>query len=55
MTSAVQPKTEKKSYTKPTVTEVRLVVEEAVLGLCKDGAWGEEKCVPEPCSFDQRS
>ena len=30
-------KTEKKTYTKPKVTEVRLVPDEAVLNLCKEG------------------
>jgi hypothetical protein len=31
------PKVEKKAYTKPTLTEVRLVPQEAVLGGCKFG------------------
>jgi hypothetical protein len=29
------PKVERKTYTKPQVTEVRLVAQEAVLGVCK--------------------
>ncbi len=33
-----KPKVEKKPYLKPTITEVRLVAEEAVLGLCKDNS-----------------
>ena len=28
----------KKIYTKPTITEVRLVPQEAILNVCKDGA-----------------
>jgi hypothetical protein len=31
------PKVEKKAYTKPKMTEVRLVPQEAVLDVCKDG------------------
>ena len=38
MTNTEQPKVEKKAYTKPELTEVRLVAEEAVLSVCKNGA-----------------
>jgi hypothetical protein len=37
MTDTQQPiKIEKKAYTKPALTEVRLVAQEAVLAVCKD-------------------
>jgi hypothetical protein len=35
MTNSEKPKVEKKTYTKPTVTMIPLVAEEAVLGFCK--------------------
>jgi hypothetical protein len=40
MTNMGKPKVDKKAYSKPKVTEVRLVAEEAVLGLCMDGLHG---------------
>jgi hypothetical protein len=56
MTNAEQANVDKKPYTKPTLTEVRLVAEEAVLGFCKDGALGTEPgCGPEGCNQTQRS
>jgi len=53
---AVQQSTqkEKKAYTKPQVTEVRLVAGQAVLGNCKDGSAGI--CLPDlACASSQRS
>ena len=48
MTNAEQAKVDKKPYTKPILTEVRLVAEEAVLGFCKDGNSGVvQDCGPE--------
>jgi hypothetical protein len=38
------PKVEKKAYTKPKLTEVRLVPQEAVLGVCKLGN-AETQCL----------
>ena len=43
MTNTEQPKAEK-SYTKPTLTEVRLVAGEAVLGTCKNAVGGFDGC-----------
>jgi hypothetical protein len=45
MTKTEQAVVEKKAYTKPKLTEVRLVAEEAVLAVCKDGAHGS--CAPD--------
>jgi hypothetical protein len=44
VTNTGQPKEEKKVYTKPSLTEIRLVAEEAVLGFCKNG--NDEVCFP---------
>ena len=44
----------KKVYTKPKVTEIQLVAQEAVLSVCKDGAMGV--CTPDlTCSDFPRS
>jgi hypothetical protein len=44
MGNIAQSKVEKKAYIKPLVTEVRLVAQEAVLGVCKDGNGGLSLC-----------
>jgi hypothetical protein len=44
VTNTGQPKEEKKVYTKPSLTEIRLVAEEAVLGLCKNGNGNIDEC-----------
>ena len=36
MADLKQPEKKKKVYTKPKLTEVRLIAEQAVLGLCKN-------------------
>jgi hypothetical protein len=56
--SAVIPAdTPKKAYTKPVISQIRLVAEEAVLALCKwniVGARGD--CMPDrSCVFTRRS
>ncbi len=44
----------RKEYQKPTVTQIMLVPEEAVLAVCKDGAMGT--CDPDPnCLSTPRS
>jgi hypothetical protein len=40
-----QTNTQKKTYSKPQVTEVRMVAEEAVLSNCKNAASGYDICV----------
>jgi hypothetical protein len=56
MLNAEQPKVEKKSYTKPKLTEVRLVAEEAVLANCKfnnnvlSSCGGDLACLATPRS-----
>jgi hypothetical protein len=45
MTNDNQTKTDKKTYTKPQVTEVRLVAGEAVLSTCKNNTGGITACV----------
>ena len=45
-----QIKTQKKEYQKPNITKVKLIPEEAVLAVCKDGAAGLI-CQPDTCSF----
>lgn len=44
MTNTEQTKAEKKIYTKPILTEVRLVAGEAVLGTCKNAFGGYDAC-----------
>ena len=44
MKNRATPVIQKKTYTKPKVTEVRLVAGEAVLALCKDPAGGLTQC-----------
>jgi hypothetical protein len=45
----------KKVYTKPILTEVRLVAQEAVLSLCKNNT-AFSACIPDPgCSLAARS
>ena len=48
MAETRKPTTDKKPYTKPQVTEVRLAAQEAVLALCKDGGFS-----PTLCNSDQ--
>lgn len=54
--SAVQVK---KAYTKPVVNKIRLVAEEAVLALCKEGTGGigiRIQCFPDrTCLLTRRS
>ena len=40
---------EKKLYVKPELTQVKLVIEEAVLGYCKTKSGVMEECGPDPC------
>ena len=41
----------KKVYTKPVISKVQLVAEEAVLALCKTGSGVSAECAPAPtCS-----
>jgi len=42
---------QKKAYSKPTVKEIRLVAEEAVLALCKhnNGIGNFGLCIPDRC------
>lgn len=47
MADSKKPEAEKKAYTKPTLTEVRLVPGEAVLSMCKDGG-NYSICLPDP-------
>ena len=49
MTNAEQAEVDKKPYTNRTLTEGRLVAEEAVLGFCKDGNFG----VDQACGFEK--
>jgi hypothetical protein len=44
MTNIRLPKSDKKAYKKPELTEVRLVAGEAVLGDCKNGIVGHDTC-----------
>jgi len=53
MADLKQPEKKKKVYTKPKLTEVRLVAEEAVLGLCKDTIVSTVGCLD--CSLDYAS
>ena len=54
MSKAEQPEVEKKTYTKPQMTEIRLAAKEAVLSTCKDGIQGF--CIPDlSCINTQRS
>jgi hypothetical protein len=53
MTNTGQPKEEKKAYTKPSLTEVRLMAEEAVLGICKLGDGVQETCGSTPSCLDE--
>jgi hypothetical protein len=46
----------KKAYTKPVLSQIQLVAEEAVLALCKwgDGAGGRALCLPDRTCVSQR-
>ena len=56
MADTGQLNVEKKDYTKPTVTEVRLMAEEAVLATCKDGPSLQSPCGGDlTCVDTQRS
>ncbi len=45
MTDTKPSKIKKKVYTKPQLTEVRLVAQEAVLGVCKTGNLSNGGCL----------
>jgi hypothetical protein len=47
MSDSQQPEEKKKVYTKPQATEIRLVAEEAVLGLCKLNNGSKNICLPD--------
>ncbi len=54
MSDSQKPEVKKKPYTKPQLTEVRLVAQEAVLGDCKNSAGGD--CEPDlTCDYSPRS
>ena len=56
MPKAEQPEVEKKVYTKPQMTEIRLVADEAVLGLCKYNNGNQGLCGGDSsCITTQRS
>lgn len=49
------PKVEKKAYTKPKLSEVRLVPQEAVLGVCKLGSGNAAASCLLTCNTSQGS
>jgi len=45
----------KKAYTKPTLSQIHLVAEEAVLSVCKSGGFGECRPALLNCSYNPSS
>jgi len=45
----------KKPYIKPELTQVKLVVGEAVLGFCKTATGAQQECGAEDCIISYRS